>query len=119
MSINPGRIGKYEFQERLISGAVGEIWKAFDTQQRRYVAIKIIPVNEQTGTDFTPRFYREAEILEALHHPNIVPVQDFRVAQSGNEAYIIMDYVEGPSLADYLDNAGYYLCLRNGVPFQN
>ena len=102
MGINPRRLGKYELQERLISGAVGEIWKAFNTQQRRYVTIKIIPVNAQTSADFTPRFYREAQILAALHHPNIVPIQDFRMAQSGSEAYIIMDYVEGPSLADYL-----------------
>jgi eukaryotic-like serine/threonine-protein kinase len=102
MSINPGNIGKYELQERLVSGTVGEIWKAFDTQQRYYVAIKIIPINAQTGTDFTSRFYREAGVLATLRHPNIVPVQDFRVAQSESEAYIIMDYIEGPSLADYL-----------------
>ncbi len=107
MSINPGRIGKYELQERLVSGAVGEIWKAFDTQQRHYVAMKIIPINVQTSTDFTPRFYREAGVLAALRHPNIVPVQDFRVAQSGNEAYIIMNYVEGPSLADYLGSTAH------------
>ncbi len=102
MGMNQSRLGKYELRERLGSGAVGKIWKAFDTQQRRYVAIKIIPGNAQTSTDFTQRFYREAEILTALRHPNIVPIQDFRVAQSGSEAYIIMDYVEGASLADYL-----------------
>ena len=102
MGMNQRRLGKYELQERLESGAVGEVWKAFNTQQRRYVTIKIIPVNAQTGADFTPRFYREAQILAALHHPNIVPIQDFHMSQSGSEAYIIMDYVEGPSLADYL-----------------
>ena len=102
MGMNQSRLGKYELQERLGSGAVGETWKAFDAQQRHYVAIRIIPVNAQTSADFTSRFYREAEILAALRHPNIVPIQDFRVSQSGNEGYIIMDYVEGPSLADYL-----------------
>jgi len=107
MSTNPGRIGKYELQERLVSGAVGEIWKAFDTQQHTYVAIKIIPVTEQTSTDFTQRFYREAEVLVALHHPNILQVQDFRVSQSGSQAYLIMDYVEGPSLAGYLDTTAH------------
>ncbi len=91
-----------KYVEHLRPGAVGEIWKAFDTQQRRNVAIKIIPVNAQTSADFTQRFYREAEILAALRHPNIVPIQDFRVAQSESEAYIIMDYVEGLTLADYL-----------------
>ena len=45
MSMNQGRIAKYELQERLGSDTVGQVWKAFDTQQRRFVAIKIIPVN--------------------------------------------------------------------------
>ncbi|HLZ81625.1 MAG TPA: protein kinase [Ktedonobacteraceae bacterium] len=102
MGMNHRRLGKYELQERLESGAVGSIWKAFNTQQRRYVTMKIIPVNAQTGADFAPRFYHEAQNLAALHHPNIVPIQDFYMSQSGNEACIIMDYVEGPSLADYL-----------------
>ena len=42
-----------------------------------------------------------------LHHPNIVPVRDFRIAQSGSEAYIITDYVAGPSLADYLSTTAH------------
>src|SRR5436309_3211612 len=102
MGMNQGRIAKYELQERLGSDAVGQVWKAFDAQQRRFVAIKIIPVNAQTSADFTPRFYRDAQILAALGHPNIVPIQDYHMSHSGSEAYIIMDYVEGPSLADYL-----------------
>src|SRR5256714_509638 len=102
MGMNQGRIAKYELQERLGSDAVGQVWKAFDTQQHRFVAIKIIPVKAQTSTDFIPRFYHEAQILAALHHPNIVPIQDYRMSHSESEAYIIMDYVEGPSLADYL-----------------
>ncbi len=102
MGMYQRRLGKYELQERLESGAVGEVWKAFNTQQRCYVTLKIIPVNAETGADFTPRFYREAHMLAALHHPHIVPIQDFHLSPSGSEAYIIMDYVEGPSLADYL-----------------
>ncbi len=103
MSIYQRRIGKYELQERLGPGAVGDIWKAFDTQRHGYVAIKIIQINAQADVDFTPRFYREAQTLVTLRHPNIVPVQDFRISENRNEAYLIMDYVEGQSLADYLD----------------
>ncbi len=102
MGMNQRRIGKYELQERLGGDALGEVWKAFDTQQHRYATFKIMPVNAQTSDDFTPRFYHEAQILAELHHPNIVAVQDFRMSNSGSEAYIIMDYVEGSSLADYL-----------------
>ena len=50
MSMYQRRLGKYELQERVGSGA-SELWKAFDTQQRRYVAIKILPVNAQTSAD--------------------------------------------------------------------
>lgn len=103
MGMNQSRLGNYELQERLGAGVVGEVWKAFDTQQRHYVTIKILPINAQSGADFTSRFYREGQILSALHHPNIAAVQNFRVSQSENEAYIITDYVEGPSLADFLN----------------
>jgi serine/threonine protein kinase len=107
MSMYQRRIGKYELRGHLGSGAVGEIWKAFDTQQHRNVLIKIIQVNAQAGGDFTSGFYREAQTLAALQHPNIVPILDFRISQSGSEAYLIMDYVEGQSLADYLDETAH------------
>src|SRR5579872_526868 len=100
MGTNQGHLGKYELQERLERSDIGDVWKAFDTQERRYVTIKIIAVDPQAGADFAPRFYREAQILVELHHPNIVPVRDFRIAQSESEAYIISDYVAGASLAD-------------------
>ena len=107
MGMNQRRLGKYELQERLGSGAIGEIWKAFNTQQHCYVTIKITPVNIETSPDFTARFYREAQMLAALRHPDIVSIQDFHMSQSGSEAYIIMDYVEGPSLADYLSTTAH------------
>jgi eukaryotic-like serine/threonine-protein kinase len=107
MGMNPRRLGKYELREHLRPGAVGEIWKAYDTQQHRYVAIEIIPVYTQTSAGFTQRFYHEAEILETLHHPNIVPILDFRIAQSESQAYLIMDYVDGLSLSDYLSETAH------------
>src|SRR6266571_779346 len=102
MDTNQRRVGNYELQERLRYGAGGEVWKAFNTQQHRYFAVKIIPVDADMSADFAPGFYREAQILAALQHPNIVPVQDYRLSQSGSEGYLIMDDVQGPSLADYL-----------------
>ena len=102
MGMNRRILGKYELQERLGSGAVGNLWKAFNTEQLRYVTLKIIPINAYANVDFAPRFFHEAQILTTLHHPNIVPISDFHIAESGNEAYLIMEYVEGSSLADYL-----------------
>lgn len=107
MGTNQGHLGKYELQERLERSDIGDVWKAFDTQERRYVTIKIIAVDPQAGADFAPRFYREAQILVELHHPNIVPVRDFRIAQSESEAYIISDYVAGASLADYISTTAH------------
>ncbi|GAC1354429.1 MAG: hypothetical protein NVS4B11_33790 [Ktedonobacteraceae bacterium] len=101
--MNQRRLGKYELQERLGRNAVDETWKAFDTQQHRYVAIKVIESINETSGEFLSRFNQEAQVVAALHHPNIVQIQEFSLAPNGNEAYIVMDYVEGPSLLDYLD----------------
>ena len=108
MSMEPLHLGKYELRERLAQGGQGEVWKAFDTQLRRYVAIKRLHANVQADPDFTSRFEREAQFIASLHHPNIVQIHDFQLV-SHNElqttsAYMVMDYIEGPTLADYIRN---------------
>ena len=108
MSTEPQRLGKYELRELLARGGMGEVWKAYDPQLRRYVAIKQLHANLQTDPDFTTRFEREAQFIASLHHPNIVKIHDFQfvhVPDSGKTtAYMVMDYVEGPTLADYIRN---------------
>ncbi len=104
MNIGPQRLGKYEMQDRLERGGMGEVWKAYDTQLRRYVAIKLLQGNLRDNPDFVARFTREAQFVAALHHPNIVQIHDFQfsdIGESGN-AYMVMDYVEGGTLADYI-----------------
>src|ERR1700685_3718352 len=105
MNTNPGRIDKYELQELLGQGRMAEVWKAFDTQTRRYVAIKFLRANLQVDPDFVTRFQRETPAIAALRHPNIVQYNDFAILQSpemGNvTAYMVMDYVDGKTLADY------------------
>ncbi len=108
MSIEERRIGKYELRERLGRGGVNEVWKAFDTQLHRYVAIKLLHEELQNDPDFVKRFVREARMVASLHHPNIVQVHDFQVSQSPESAstiaYMVMDYIEGQTLADYIHN---------------
>ncbi len=108
MSTNPGRIDKYELQELLGQGAMTEVWKAFDTQSRRYVAIKFLRTNLQLVPDFVTRFQRETVAIASLHHPNIVQYHDFSISQlpgTGNvTAYIVMDFVDGGTLAGYIRN---------------
>jgi serine/threonine-protein kinase len=96
-------LGKYELLERLGQGGMGEVWKARDTQLQRYVAIKLLRTDMQDNPDFVAYFMREARLVAALRHPNIVQIHDFQPAGSagGNSyAYMVMDYIEGGTLAD-------------------
>ena len=105
MSTRPRRLGKYELQERLGLGGMAEVWKALDTQLQRYVAIKLLHANLKEDPHFIARFEREAQLIASLHHPNIVQIHDFQIASSEEEgtiAYMVMDYVEGQTLADYI-----------------
>ncbi|HEY0754568.1 MAG TPA: protein kinase [Ktedonobacteraceae bacterium] len=96
------RLGKYELLERLGHGGMGEVWKARDTQLQRYVAIKLLLTDLQTDPDFIAYFMREARLVAALRHPNIVQIHDFQLTDAHNEnsqAYMVMDYIEGGTLA--------------------
>src|SRR6266571_3748246 len=109
MSIEPGRrLGKYELQESLGQGGMAEVWKARDTQLQRYVAIKLLHANFQEDPTFIARFEREAQLIASLHHPNIVQIHDLRVSRSPESdtpiAYMVMAYVEGQTLADYISS---------------
>src|SRR5579884_4379466 len=98
MSITPKRLDKYELRERLGHGGMAEVWKAFDTQLQRYVAIKMLHANLKDDPHFVARFEREAQLIASLHHPNIVQIHDFQATTSGQEgtlAYMVMDYIEG------------------------
>jgi serine/threonine protein kinase len=106
MSTEPRRLGKYELRERLARGGQGEVWKAFDPQLRRYVAIKQLHANVQSDPDFISRFEREARFIASLHHPNIVQIHDFQLVltpgSDATTAYMVMEHIEGPTLADYI-----------------
>src|SRR2546430_12182501 len=105
MSKELERLGKYELLERLGQGGMGEVWKARDTQLRRFVAIKFLHANLQSDPDFVTHFMREAQFVASLHHPNIIQIHDFQLTDelgSGTAAYMVMDYIEGGTLAGYI-----------------
>ncbi len=110
MSSIPQRLDKYDLRERLGQGGAAEVWKAFDTQLQRYVAIKILHPNLREDPHFVARFQREAQLIASLHHPNIVQIHDFHIMQLPDTetgaslplAYMVMDYVEGQTLAEYI-----------------
>ena len=108
MSTQPRRLGKYELRERLARGGQGEVWKAFDLQLQRFVAIKQLNANFQDDPSFISRFEREAQFIASLHHPNIVRIHDFQFIPDPDSntpvAYMIMEYIEGSTLSDYIRN---------------
>src|SRR6266699_1436442 len=108
MRKEPRHLGKYELRERLVRGGQGEVWKAFDPQLRRYVAIKLLHADMQSDPDFSSRFAREARFIASLHHSHIVQIHDFQLVHTpGSDislASMVMAYVEVPTLAVYIRN---------------
>jgi eukaryotic-like serine/threonine-protein kinase len=107
MSMEPlKRLEKYELRERLGHGGMAEVWKAFDTQLKRYVAIKILHPKLLEDPNFVTRFELEAQLIASLHHPNIVQIHDFHVSRPPETdrtfAYMVMAYIEGETLASYI-----------------
>ncbi len=100
------RLGKYELRERLGQGGMAEVWKAYDTQLQRYVAIKLLHTKLLEDPNFVTRFELEAQLIASLHHPNIVQIHDFQVSHPPESdrtiAYMVMAYIEGQTLASYI-----------------
>ena len=107
MSTNQRRIDKYLLQHRLGYGGMAEVWKAYDPQLQRYVAIKILHADLQADPEFLERFIREARVIASLYHPNIAQIHDFQISRTAEPnntiAYMVMEYIEGPTLAEYMD----------------
>ncbi len=95
---------RYEMQEPIGRGGMATIYRAVDLRMGRVVAAKILREVYSTDPKFVTRFQREARAASALQHPNIVQVYDY--GQSGENYYIVMEYVEGSDLRRYLKKNG-------------
>jgi serine/threonine protein kinase len=93
------RLGQFEVLGKLGTGAFGTVWKARDTRLDRLVAIKV-PRHGRLEPAEVEKLLREARAAAQLHHPNIVSV--FEVGRQEDLVYIVCDFVEGVSLADWL-----------------
>ena len=95
-------LGRYRITSQLGEGGMATIYKAFDAELDRYVAIKVMRPDISKASDFLERFKREARTLAKLSHPNIVPVLDFgEFAPEGStqrSPYLVMEYVPGGAL---------------------
>jgi len=102
MSVAPGaRLGPYEIIAKLGEGGMGEVWRATDTKLKREVAIKVLPEEFVEDRERLARFEREAQLLAQLHHPNIASI--FGLEESGDVRALVMELVEGPTLAERLE----------------
>jgi hypothetical protein len=101
----PRLIGdRYELQALLASGGMGRVWRARDTRLHRPVAVKILRSEFTGDPKFLGRFRAEAQHTAVLAHPNIASVFDYGELVEGGEhlAYLVMELVEGESLAALL-----------------
>ena len=94
------RLGKFEIRGLLGKGGMGEVYRATDTSLKRDVALKLLPENYARDPERLGRFRREAELLAALNHPNIAAI--YGVDHEGDRHYLVMELVEGETLADRL-----------------
>ena len=102
MSISPGtRFGPYEIADEIGAGGMGVVYRATDTKLDRDVAIKVLPESMAADAERIARFDREAKMLAALNHPNIAQIHGLE--DSDGTTALIMELVEGPTLADRIE----------------
>ncbi|MFC1529596.1 serine/threonine protein kinase [Gemmatimonadota bacterium] len=96
-------INQYRILEKLGSGGMGEVWLAEDTRLERKVALKFLPHHAAAEESEKARFMQEAKAAARLSHANIAQV--FEIGEEAGRLYIVMEYINGGSLRDRLEQA--------------
>lgn len=94
------RLGKVQIEALVARGGVAEVYVGTHIGLERKVAVKLLRSLHADSEDALARFQREARVIARLRHPNIVQVHDFDTIE--NDPYLVMEYIEGPSLSQYL-----------------
>ncbi len=97
--------GRYEIKEIIGVGGMAVVYKAYDNIDDRIVAIKILKQELLENEEFRRRFKNESKAIAVLSHPNIVKVYD--VSFGDRLQYIVMEYIEGITLKEYIEQQGY------------
>src|SRR5437016_1857659 len=101
MTLRTGaRLGPYEILAPIGAGGMGEVYRARDTRLERTVAVKVLPQHLSASSEVRQRFEREAKTISQLSHPHICALYD--VGREGETEYLVMEYLEGETLADPL-----------------
>ncbi len=108
MSLGAGsRLGPYEITAKLGEGGMGEVYRATDSRLKREVAIKVLPAAFTEDKERLARFEREAQLLAQLNHPNIAQI--YGIETSGATHALVMELVDGPTLAERLEQGPFSL----------
>ena len=94
------RLGPYEIVAPLGAGGMGEVYRAKDTRLGRDVAVKVLPQHLSPNSEVRARFEREAKTVSSLNHPHICTLHD--VGREGDTDYLVMELIEGETLAQRL-----------------
>lgn len=97
-------LGQYRLLDQIGKGGTGVVFLAEHGKLRRRVAIKVLPTDRTDHKEALERFYREARAVAALDHPNIIRAYD--VNNEGKIHFLVMEYVDGQSLKDYIESRG-------------
>jgi serine/threonine protein kinase len=97
-------LGNYQLVRKIAEGGMGVVYEAIQLNLSRKVALKILSEQLAARPEFLERFQREARAAAALNHPNLVQVHDFGSTQGWH--YLIMEFVEGQDLGNYLEQHG-------------
>nr|MBN1229516.1 serine/threonine protein kinase [Anaerolineae bacterium] len=108
-------IGKYAIVEEIGRGGMAIVYRAIQTSIGREVAIKVLPVQHTADRTFIERFTREVQVIASLQHPHILRVYDY--GDHEGQPYIVMEYVRGGTLADYIKDHPANIPLHEVVQF--
>ena len=98
-------LGHYRITEEIGKGGMGVVYRATDTKLNRDVALKILPEQFANDPERMARFEREAQVLASLNHPNIAAIHG--VEEDGGVRCLVLELVEGPTLADRLKSGSF------------
>lgn len=99
-----GRLGRYDIEQTIGAGGFGIVFKAYDTELRRVVALKVLAPHLMSSGAARKRFTREAQAAAAIMHEHVVPIYD--VVNQNDTCYLVMQYIAGPSLQERVDRSG-------------
>jgi tetratricopeptide (TPR) repeat protein len=104
----PRQVGRYRILGRIGEGGMGTVYRAEDPELQRVIALKVPRFDgpERYRATATKRFLREARAAAQVRHPHVCPIHD--VGEQEGVPFVVMDYVEGQSLADRLDGQNRY-----------